>query len=67
MAIVQVFSGGHRVASKNVSAGTTYRFKLPPGRYLVTNVGSPVPSAMAHEVSVSSRRVTWMNLPNLCP
>jgi len=62
---VTVFSGEHRVASQTVPAGSTYRIKLRPGRYVVSNNGSP--SSFAHQVSVSSQSVTRMNLPDLCP
>jgi len=66
-ATVSVYSGVHLVATQKVAAGGTYRLKLHPGRYLVTNAGRDIPSSSAHEVSLSSRSVTRVNLPDLCP
>jgi len=67
LASVSVYSGGHRVASQNVPSGTTYTIRLRPGTYLVTNAGMDHPSSVAQYVSVSSRRVSRVDLPNLCP
>ena len=38
---LSVFNGGRLVTYETVATGDTFRFRLPPGRYVISNDGSP--------------------------
>jgi len=63
VAHLTVFRGTTPVDHAQIPGGSTYRFVLPPGRYLVTNTGGP---GGAPNVVVETGRTTHVNVPDLC-
>jgi hypothetical protein len=62
---VTVLDGGQPVARQAVRAGETYRFVLPPGRYMVADAGAPE-EGQRLGVTVIAGRTTHLGLPNVC-
>lgn len=58
-----VYRGRTAVAHTEVPGGSTYRFVLPPGRYVVTNTGTSGGTPNAVVVAGGTTRV---NVPDLC-
>jgi len=59
---LKVYQGSVLVASERLPIGTTYKFTLTPGRYLISSS-----VAGSYSVTMSKGKTVHMNLPsNLC-
>jgi len=61
---LEVYRGDVLVARQQVPNGTTYRFVLPPGRYIVTNTGNP--QNIGDGVSVSDGHTSELDIADSC-
>jgi hypothetical protein len=60
---LHIYKSGSLVTNKSVPNGSTYKFVLPAGTYLVTNSSLQ----MAHQVKVRPGGTVHQDIPNDCP
>lgn len=63
---VQVYLNRRVVGSQQVVSGGTYRFALPPGRYVVTNTGNLTSGLPNWSVTVAAGQATHLDVPDRC-
>lgn len=65
---LRIYHGPHQVAQKFVSTGTTFRFVLPSGHYVISNDGDPTRSGYppGDSFQVSAGVTTHVVVVNYC-
>jgi hypothetical protein len=61
---LEVYRDDVLVARQQVPNGSTYRFVLPPGRYIVTNTGNP--QNIGDGVTVSGGHTSELDIADSC-